>query len=65
MTSYSGTDAQGAKARTLANEREKAQELFRKQQEDIKKANQVKLTDMSQSHSSTNQQEPQPALSVS
>ena len=50
MTSYSGTDAQGAKARTLANEREKAQELFKKQQDDIKKANQVKLADMSQAN---------------
>lgn len=48
MAHYQGSSAEGSKARSLANEREKQLELFKKQQDDIKKANQVKLQDMSQ-----------------
>jgi len=44
-----GSSAEGSKARTLAAEREKQAELFKSRQEDIKKQNQVRLTDMSQS----------------
>ena len=48
MAHYQGSSAEGSKARSLANEREKQLELFKKQQDDIKKANQVKLQDMSE-----------------
>jgi hypothetical protein len=48
-----GSSAEGSKARTLAAEREKQAELFKSRQEDIKKQNQVRLTDMSQSHTQT------------
>jgi len=53
MAHYQGTNAEGSRARTLANEREKQLELFKKQQDDIKKANQVKLQDMSQNEQTT------------
>lgn len=47
MAHYQGSAAEGNKARTLANEREEQQAQFKRKQEEIKKANEVKLLDMS------------------
>jgi len=46
MAHYTGSSAEGSKARTLAAEREKQAEMFKSKQDDIKRQNQVKLTDM-------------------
>jgi hypothetical protein len=47
FSSFTGSSAEGSKARTLANEREAAEAAYRQKQELIKKQNQVKLHDMS------------------
>lgn len=49
MAHYTGSTAEGARARTLAHEREEQQAEFKRKQEEIKKANTVKLLDMSPS----------------
>lgn len=52
MAHYQGSNAEGAKARSLQSEREAAAERFRKLQEEIRQANQVKLHDMNESFQS-------------
>ncbi len=47
MAHYQGTSAEGAKARTLAKQREEAKLEFERKQQQIKEQNTVKLKDVS------------------